>query len=267
MAKRPCLLVAAALCGAPVLPARAQDRPPPSPLPATGAALSAAAAQQPAAPSQPLLHTQIDLGFVNTTGNSRVRTLNASELFVVRPGAWAFTQTFAIVNGYTDGVESANNLKLALRVDRGLADGLRGYALGTFYRNRFAGVARQFEEDVGLAYDILAGPRSLLDVELGAGRNQLVGLNDSTNQYWTSRTAARYRFNFAASAYAEQKVELISDLQTLPNELLNTETALAAPLSNHVALKLGYTVRYANRPQPGFKKADTVLSTGLQLQF
>ncbi len=265
MPRLPLVLLAAALCGAPLPAARAQNG---APIPATVTApLAAAADQQPARDSQPLVHTQIDLGFVNTAGNSSVRTLNASEQVVVKPGPWAFTQTFAIVSGYTAGVESANNLKLGLRVDRTLTDGLRAYALGTFYRNRFAGIARQFEEAVGLGYDILGGPKHVLGVEVGAGRNQLTGVTDTTTQYWTARTAVRYRFNFAAAAYAEQKVEVISDLQNLPNELVNTETSLAAPLSTHVALKIGYSLRFANRPQPGFKKADTVLSSGLQLQF
>ncbi len=238
----------AALCAAPAL---AAQNPPAAPAP----------------PKPPLVHTQVDLSYVSTAGNTSVRTLNLAEQVVVQPGGWIFTQTLAITNGTTAGVETANNLKAGLRADRTVGAGFRVYGLGTFYRNRFAGIARQFEEAVGLAYGVLAGPTHVLDVELGAGRNQLTGLNDSTAQYWTGRVAARYRFTFATSAYAEQKVELISDLQSLDNELLNTETSLAAPLSTHVALKLGYTIRFASRPQPTFKKTDTVLSAGLQLQF
>ena len=219
------------------------------------------------APKAPLLHTQIDLGLVSTAGNTSVRTLNAAEQLVVRPGAWTFTQTFAIVNGYTSGVETANNLKAGVRADRTVGAGFRGFGLATYYRNRFAGVARQFEEDVGVAYGVLKGPTHLLDVEAGSGRIQQTGTNDTTKSYWTSRLAARYRYTFAANAYAEQKVELISDLQQFDNELLNTETSLAAPLSTHVALKLGYTVRFVSQPQPTFKKTDTVLSAGVQLQF
>lgn len=219
------------------------------------------------APQPPLLHTQIDLGLVSTAGNTSVRTLNVGEQLVVRPGGWTFTQSFAIVNGYTSGVETANNLKAGVRADRTVGAGFRVFALATFYRNRFAGVARQFEEDVGVAYGVLAGPTHILDVEAGGGRNQQTGTDGTTSQYWTSRVAARYRYTFAANAYAEQKAELTSDLQQLDNELLNTETTLAAPLSTHVALKLGYTVRFVSQPQPTFKKTDTVLSAGLQLQF
>jgi putative salt-induced outer membrane protein YdiY len=244
----------AALCVALAMPAHAQAPPAPPAAP-------------PPPSKGPLLHTQIDLGFVSTAGNTSVRTLNLGEQLVVRPGGWTFTETFTIVNGYTSGVETANNLKAGLRADRTIGAGFRLYALGTYYRNRFAGIARQFEEDVGLAYGILGGPKQLLDVELGTGRNQQTGSDGSTSQYWTSRVAARYRFNFAAHAYAEQKAELISDLESVDNELLNTETTLAAPLSTHVAVKLGYTVRFVSRPQPTFKKTDTVLSAGLQLQF
>jgi len=227
----------------------------------------APAAQPPAPPPPPLVHTQIDLGYVTTSGNTDVRTLNAAEQLVVRPGAWIFTQSFAVVNGSTAGVETANNLKAGLRADRTVGAGFRVYALGTFYRNRFAGIARQFEEAVGLAYGVLPGPTHVLDVEAGAGRNQQTAPDGTASDYWTGRAAARYRFTFASSAYVEQKVELIADLQALDNELLNTESVLTAPLSTKIALKLGYTVRFASQPQPTFKKTDTVLSVGVQVQF
>jgi len=231
------------------------------------AAIQPAAARTPPAAPPPLLHTQIDLGFVNTAGNSSVRTLNAAEQFVVQPVPWKFTQTFTIVNGYSGGVETANNLKAGVRADYAVGPRLKLYGFLTYYRDRFAGVARRFEEAGGLAYGVLTGPTHLLDVEAGAGRTQQAGTSGPVQQYWISRLALLYRVNFTTLAYAEQKVELLSDLEDLPNELLNTESALVAPLSQHVALKLGYTARFANRPQPTFQETDTVLSAGLQLQF
>ena len=232
-----------------------------------GAPVAAQTPAAPAPPPPPLVHLQIDLGFVNTAGNSSVRTLNVGEQLVVQPAPWKFTQSLSLVDAYTSGVETANELKAGLRADHAVGARFKVYGLLGFYRNRFAGVARRFEESAGLSYSVLAGPTHLLDVEAGAGRTQQAGPTGPVQQYWLSRLALRYRINFTTLAYAEQKVELLSDLQDLPNELLNTETALAAPLSRNVALKLGYTVRFANRPQPTFKKTDTVLSAGLQLQF
>jgi len=218
-------------------------------------------------PLAPLIKTQIDLGFVSTSGNSSVRTLNVGEQLVVKPDPWKFTQTFAIVNGYTGGVETVNTLTAGLRADYSVGSGFRLFALGHFTRNRFAGIARRFEEAAGLAYGLLAGPANILDFEAGAGRNQQTGAAGPVQAYWVGRLAARYKLNFTSRAYFELKVEDLGDVENPKNMLINSESSLVAPISNNVGLKLGYIVHVANQPEPGFKKADTILSAGLQLQF
>jgi len=254
--------VLAALVAAPA--AAVSQTPPPAPAPTP---TPAPAPVPPPPPPPPLVRTQIDLGFVSTSGNSSVRTLNVGEQVVVKPDPWKFSQTFAIVDGYTSGVETVNTLTAGLRADYSVGARFRLFALGTFTRNRFAGIARRFEEALGLAYGVLTGPINVLDVEAGAGRNQQAGLMGSSQEFWVSRLAVHYKLNFTSRAYFDQKVEDLSDAQNLKNMLINTESSVVAPISNNVGLKLGYIVHFANQPQPGFKKADTILSAGLQLQF
>lgn len=236
-------------------------------VPVRGVSQSPPAAAPPPPPPPPLVKTQIDLGFVSTSGNTSVRTLNVAEQLVVNPAPWKFTQTFAIVNGYTSGTETANTLTAGVRADYAVGARFRLYGLVDFTRNRFAGIARRFEEAVGLGYGVLPGPTNVLDVEAGVGRNQQAGVTGPSQQYWTGRLAAHYKLNFTSHAYFEQKVEDIADLQNPRNTLINTESALVAPISTGVGLKLGYVVHFANVPQPGFKKTDTILSAGLQLAF
>ncbi len=249
MRSRVASLVAAAALAVPAL-ALAQAAPPSSP---------------PAA--APLVHTEVDLGYVSTAGNTSVRTLNLGEQVLVTPAPWKFTQTFSIVNGSTAGVETVNTLTAGLRADYAVGARFSFFGLGHFTRNRFAGIARRFEESAGLAYGVLAGPTSVLDVEAGGGRNQQTGTTGATQNYWNGRLAARYRLNFTTKAYFEQKVEGIADLQNLKNTLINTATSLVAPITAGIGLTLGYVVHFQNQPQPGFKKTDTILSAGLQLQF
>jgi putative salt-induced outer membrane protein len=230
-------------------------------------AVAVAQAPAPAPAPPPLIKAQIDLGFVSTSGNTSVRTLNVGEQLVVNPGAWKFTQAFSVVNSSTADVETVNTLTAGVRADYSVGSRFRFFALGTFSRNRFAGIARRFEEAVGLAYGVLTGPTNILDVEAGGGRNQQTGTTGPSQQFWVSRVAVHYKLNFTSHAYFEQKAEDLADLQNLKNMFINTESSLVAPISSTVALKLGYMVRYANQPQPGFKKADTILSAGLQLQF
>jgi len=255
-----------ALAASLAAPAEAMSQtptPPPAPVPAP----AQAPVPPPQPPKPPLTKTQIDLGFVSTSGNSSVRTLNVGEQLSVMPAPWKFTQVFSIVNGYTSGVETVNTLTAGLRADYAVGPRFRLYGLGNFTRNRFAGIARRFEEALGLAYGALTGPVSILDVEAGAGRNQQIGPMGGVQQFWVGRLALHYRLNFTSRAYFDQKVEDLADMQNPKNMLVNTESAVVAPISNNVGLKLGYIVHFANQPQPGFKKADTILSAGLQLLF
>jgi putative salt-induced outer membrane protein len=247
-------LVLAAAAAAPA--GAVSQAPAPSPAPAAAPA-----------PPPPLVKAQIDLGFVSTGGNTSVRTLNVGEQLVVNPAPWKFTQTFAIVNSHTAGVETANTLTAGLRGDYAVSSRFRLYGLADYTRNRFAGIARRFEEAAGLAYGALTGPTTILDFEAGAGRNQQTGVTGPSQSYWTGRLAGHLKLNFTSHAYFEQKVEDIADLQNTKNMLINTESALVAPVSGTVGLKLGYVVHFANQPQPGFKKTDTILSAGLQLAF
>jgi putative salt-induced outer membrane protein len=229
------------------------------------AARALAQPAQSAQPTEPTVRAQIDLGFVSAAGNSDTRTLNAGEQFAFRPAPWRFSQSFSVVNGSTDRVETVNTLKAGLRADYAVGSRFSVYALFNFERNRFAGIDRRFEEAAGLAYGVLTRPRHQLDVEAGVGRNQQRGLSGPVQQFWASRLAARYRFSFTSAAYVEEKLSLLSDLERTEDELLTSETSVVAPISAKIGLRLGYSLRFANLPQPGFKKTDTVLSAGLQL--
>jgi putative salt-induced outer membrane protein YdiY len=47
----------------------------------------------------------------------------------------------------------------------------------------------------------------------------------------------------------------------------NTESALVAPLSTHVGIKLSYAIRFDSRPQPTFETTDRLLTTGIQISY
>jgi len=62
-------------------------------------------------------------------------------------------------------------------------------------------------------------------------------------------------------------VELLPDLKTSENLRVNTESDVVAPLSQHIALKLSYVIRFDNLPEPGFKKTDRLLTSGIQITY
>jgi putative salt-induced outer membrane protein YdiY len=62
-------------------------------------------------------------------------------------------------------------------------------------------------------------------------------------------------------------VEILPDLKVAKNLRFNTETALVASLSANIALKVSYVVHFDNLPEPGFKKSDRLLTSGVQVTF
>lgn len=221
-----------------------------------------------AVPPPPRTRTTVDVGFVSATGNTRLRTLTVAEQFVFRAAPWTLTQSFAIVNGSTDGAQTANNIRAGLRADFAFSEHLRLYAVGLYERNRFAGIARRFEEQVGVSYGALVGPTHILDLEVGAGRNQQTSPANEVNNYWLGRAAAHYRFTFRPNTYVDEKLELLQSLQSGPERRINSEVALVAPLSSRISLRFGYTIRFVNQPpDTTYKKTDQVVSSGIQIIF
>ena len=106
-------------------------------------AFLAAAAPAPAQSSPDSLgwHLTAAAGYVQTSGNSRLSSVNVGDKLLLRAShQWAFTQTASWVYGKNAGVESANRILAGLRADYSFSPRVSLYALGAYERNRFAGI-------------------------------------------------------------------------------------------------------------------------------
>lgn len=227
---------------------------------------AALAAQDP--PKKPLVVTA-NVAFVDAAGNTDVTTLSGDQRLEYGPpeSGWLFTEFAAMVYGRTEGETSANALKLGVRADRSLTPRLGAFGGASYERNRFAGIARRFEEIAGLAYRVLDRPRDQLSAELGAAFNQQRNLEGLDDNFVAARAAGSYRHLFTEHAWFQQLVEFLPNLEEGEDRRINSESSLVAPLSTRFAVKVAYTVRFDNLPEPGFEKTDRILSSGLQVTF
>ncbi|HEX6644627.1 MAG TPA: DUF481 domain-containing protein [Gemmatimonadales bacterium] len=231
---------------------------------ALGLAPGALAAQ--AAPPRPFTITA-NAGFVDASGNSEITTLSGDERIEVRPPGtrWTFTQSFGAVYGRTDGATSANRIKGGVRVAHVVEERLSAFVSAEYEKNRFAGIRRRFEEVVSLAIEVVRAPRTELSIEMGAAFNQQRDLQDVDDSFVAARTAGEFKQKFTESAYFEQKVELLPNLEIGEDLRVNSESSVVAPLSKRFAVKLSYAIRFDNLPEPGFERTDRVFTSGLQV--
>jgi putative salt-induced outer membrane protein YdiY len=236
----------------------------------TALALAVAArpvAAQDAPPDQ--LITSVNLGFVNVAGNTKFTTLSGDERleYITLDSLWRFGQSFAAVYGRNEDSTTASSFKLNGKVDRTLGSRISAFAGAGWERNRFAGISRRFEEIVGLAYQLLALERDQLRLEGGAAFNQQRSISGVSDNFVAARAAASYKHLFNETAHFLQLAEFLPNLDDGDDLRINTESALVAPLSSAIALKLSYAIRFDNLPEPGFEKTDRIFTSGIQVTF
>lgn len=209
----------------------------------------------------------VDLGFVNTAGNTDVTTLNAGDKLVYTMVPYVFTQTFNVVYGRTDSVTTASQWKAGGRLDYQLVPRVSLFGQARYERNTFAGIVRRFEESVGVAALLFESAGGKLTAEAGASLNQQKSTTDVTSNFTAGRVAAEYRRALSETAYFTLGTEFLPNFETSEDYRINGLAALVAPISKSIALKASYEVRYDHLPEPGFQKSDRILTTGLQVVF
>lgn len=209
-----------------------------------------------------------DIGFVSAAGNTQVTTLNVGENLTYAPTShFHVAQTVAIVYGRTDGVESASLWQATARADQDLGNRWGAYTLFAFDRNTFAGIDRRFQEGIGVLYHPIHSSTDTLAAEVGLGLVEQRSTTDSSMTQPIGRAAGNYRHGFAGKAYGEELLEFLPDLQHGREFRVNSTTVLVSPLFKNLALKVSYVVNFDNDPEPGRRKADRFLTTGVQLSF
>lgn len=208
-----------------------------------------------------------DVGYVSTTGNSEVSTFNLGEKLILRAGRWEHKQQFGSVYASQDGRQTSNLLFTNWRSDWKFHPRLALFGFLGFDRNAFAGIARRFEEALGLSATLLTSASDTWTLEAGLAMNQQRTTDGSAIDFASVRSATAFRHHFTKTAYFQQSVEFLPSLEVSEDYRANLESALVAPLSTHVAMKLGYVVRFDNFPEPGRRKHDRIFTSGLQFNW
>jgi len=215
------------------------------------------------------------LGFAQNRGNSNSLTTNVADKIKYRVKGWAGTQDLAFYYGEAEDKVNANFWNGGLRGDRRLTPRLGAFVVTRFDRNTLQGIASRFEEGLGLDYKVIDRKRDQLLVALGASafQQQLTpgSVSRIKRNYPAARSALDYKHLFSEVAFFQQIVEYLPNLSDREAYLLNTESAVVAPFSKHLALRMGYIVRYNAQPplrnDVELKKTDTFFSSGLTYSF
>jgi putative salt-induced outer membrane protein len=217
-----------------------------------------------------------NLGFSQTGGNADLVALNGGNKYKYVRNGWTFAQDFQSFYGEADNTVNANFWNGGVRGERALTPRIGLFIATRFDRNALQGISRRFEEGFGLSIKAIERPKDILGLTVGGSILQTTfspGISTANipRNYPAARVGADYKHLFSKVAYFQQIVELLPNLSDSEALLANAESAIVAPISTNIGLKIGYVMRYNGVPPVrngrSLKKTDTFLSSGVTFSY
>lgn len=207
-------------------------------------------------------------GFVNTTGNTDITSINFGNTIEATTRGWKVGQSASVVYGKSDGELNTALWVASLRGSRDLSSTVSLFVVTDFDRNTFSGISSRYAPQLGLSVRLLDSERDKLRGEFSGGYTwqNAVAVGRSA-EYAAGRGALIYSRQLGPKASVAQTLEFLPNFKTGDDLRINSETAVTAPLATGVAMKVSYVVRYDGLPEPTFRKTDRILTTGVQVAF
>jgi putative salt-induced outer membrane protein len=234
-------------------------------------AASTAFAQAPAAapppPPPPLWDAQVGASFVGTSGNSDTSAAGADFNAHRRGAIWQLESQATLVRTSADDETTAERYLALFRAQRkltpivGLSSGIR------LERDRFSGLDLRSILDGGFSWALVHHPEWTLDgvtsiAWLHENRLEGPGVDDPIGVLQLLS-----RIPFGTAGDTTQRFTYYPDFKTTSAYRSEAEVTAQAAMSAHLALKLGYLLRYSNAPVPGFKKTDSTTTASVVLRW
>lgn len=225
-------------------------------------------APEPAPKPPPTWDLKLGLSYLATAGNAETSSAGVDANYRRTWGVWSLDANAAAVRATRNDIETAESASSQLRGRRKIADGLEATAGLRGETNRFAGVDLRTIADTSLAWSAVDAPgwrvRTLWGVSWTReeprgdrpARTSVGGLLQLQN---TLKISEGSELNSQVTAYP--------DMKESEDYRINANIALQAALNRHLALRLGYDLKYDNEPIRGFERTDSTSTASLVLQL
>jgi putative salt-induced outer membrane protein YdiY len=226
-------------------------------------ALAQAAAPEPV----PLWDTQIGASFVGTTGNSKTSATGVDFSAHRRGLIWQVESTANVVETTDNGTQTAERFIATGRVQRTLMSFMSLSVGERAEHDPLAGMDYRNVLDGGIGWKLVTAPRWTLtgvtaidwlheQPKIGATRDDCGGVFQVVS-----------RVPIGSAGETTQRFTYFPDFSTASNYRTEGEITAQAAMNSHLALKLGYLVRYANAPIAGFVKTDNTATASIVLRW
>jgi putative salt-induced outer membrane protein YdiY len=232
------------------------------------AAARSAVGQPPKPEDAPGTDVQAGASFVGVRGNAESQTLGADFSMSYRQAPWRFDAAASTVHTSGDNVQEIDRDIESTRVKRDLTPMIAATAGQKLEHDPNAGIDLRSIIDGGLAWKLVRQPSWTLDgiTSLAWNHEHPIGSLEATvpstnHTVGVLELLSKVPFNAAGST--TQRVTWYPDFTNYDGTRVEAEITAQAAMSQRIALKLGYLVRWVNVPLPGLKNTDTTTTASI----
>jgi putative salt-induced outer membrane protein len=227
-----------------------------------------ATAAAPPAKQAPTWDLKLGLSYLATTGNADTSSSGVDASYNKVWKLWSLETTAAAVRATRNDIETAESTNAQLRSRRKISEHLQMTAGLRGETNRFAGLDLRTILDSSLSWSVRDTPAWRL--------RTLWGLSWTTEDPRGDRprrssvgglVQLQSMVRISEGSELNSQVTAWPDLESSEDYRINANAALQAALNRHLALRLGYDVKYDNEPIRGFQRTDTTSTASLVVQL
>ena len=221
----------------------------------------------PPPPPLPLWDVQVGASFVGTSGNSHSATTGLDFTSHRRGAVWHLESAATAVRTSSDDATTAERYAGMFQAQRTLLP-IVGLSAGLHLeRDRFSGLDARSILDGGLSWAFVHHPEWTLD-----GVSSVAWLHESraaggevSDPIGVLQLLSRIRIGAAGDT--TQRFTYYPNFKTASAYRSEAEFTTQAAMNAHLALKIGYLLRYSHNPVPGFRTTDNTTTVSVVLRW
>lgn len=214
--------------------------------------------------------TSEDTATINITGgNTDLKTYALQSLNTYEWSKHSAKLSGAYNYGESDKVRSSENWNLGLRYSLLLSKKVSVYLGELLEADRFAGIKKRYNTDLGSKYTFIENDSMNLFCELGYRYTVEKSTNTSTKDKKDSKGRAYLETskNFKKDLIGKFWLEYLPNFSQTDDYLINLEPSITMALSSIFSMKSAYHWKYNNAPNTGIGKHDYTYTLSLITKF
>jgi len=207
------------------------------------------------------------LSLLATSGNTDTTSFGVEVELMREPEPWGLETGVSFSRAEQDGATTAERLHGYARGERSLGRRWGLLAGLSAEQDEFAGFDLRSIAEVGMRLKALTGDVHLLSIDGGLTWTREDLSNGPAEDSLGAFASMSYTWKLSTTSSFRERLELLPSFERSDDWRITSETSVQADLNQHLALKVGYRLRYDNLPVPGFETTDTTTTASVVLAF